>query len=85
LGNKKEHHFIEQELEDEDKEIIREVFSKEIVPKLKKHQARRGNLCCEFAGHQYKNWTIRFTSVGSGFDIAEFEYDEEACEIDLDL
>jgi len=85
VENKKEHIFLEQELEDEDKEFIREVFSEEIVPKLIRYQARTGNLSCEFAGQQYRHWTIRFTSVGSGFDIAEFEYDEEACELDLDL
>ena len=42
-------------------------------------------LNCEFAGEQYRNWNIRFKSVGSGFDIVEFEYDEEGCGIDLDL
>lgn len=61
------------------------MFAEEMVPKLQRLQARTGNLSCEFAGREYKNWTLRFVSKGSGFGIAEFEYDEEACALDLDL
>ena len=73
------------ELSDDDKDHIREVFFEEIEQKLRNSHARLGTLNCEFAGEQYRNWNIRFKSVGSGFDIVEFEYDEEGCGIDLDL
>jgi hypothetical protein len=43
-----------------------------------------GTLSCEFAGEQYKHWTLRFRSVGSDFEIVEFEYDEDADNLDLD-
>ena len=72
-------------LDDDDKDCIREVFFEDIVPKLFKLDARLGTLNCQFAGEQYKNWNILFRSAGSGFDIVEFEYDEEGCGIDLDL
>ena len=76
---------IIKELSDEDRDHIREVFDVEMVPKLKKSHARLGMLNCDFAGEQYKFWNVQFKSVGSDFDIVEFEYDEEGCGIDLEL
>jgi hypothetical protein len=73
------------ELEDDDKLLISDLFFEEIVPKLKKLGARLGTVSCEFAGTRYKSWNIRFNSMGSGFDIVEFEYDEESRGMDLDL
>ena len=72
-------------LSDDDRELIISVFHEEIVPKLKRLQARTGNLSCAFAGPRYEKWTVRFTSRGSSFDIADIEYDEDACGIDLDV
>ena len=74
-----------QELTDDDREHIRKLFDDEVVPKLTKFGARTGNLSCEFAGKEYRNWMIQFISVGSDFEIVEFEYDEEGEGIDLDL
>jgi hypothetical protein len=76
---------MKAELTDEGKSEIREIFSEEIVPKLKKLDARLGTISCEFAGTQYANWMIRFRSRGEEFEIVDFEYDEEAAGIDLDL
>ena len=56
-----------------------------IVPKLAKLQARTGILSCQFAGDRYRNWTIQFKETGSGFEILDFEYDEDAEGMDLDL
>ena len=83
---KEEDHFkLVDELDDDDKAYIRDVFFEHIVPKLIKCDARLGNLSCEFAGEKYKNWMIQFQSKRSGFDIVEFEYDEDGESIDLDL
>jgi hypothetical protein len=73
------------ELTDEEKIEIQEIFSVEIVPKLKKLSARLGTISCEFAGPQYTNWMIQFRSRGEDFEIVDFEYDEEGAGIDLDL
>ena len=73
------------ELDEEDLAHIREIFYEDMVPKLIKYDARLGNLSCEFAGEQYKNWILQFQSKGSDFEIVEFEYDEEGDNIDLDL
>lgn len=73
------------ELSDEDQEHIRTVFHEEVAPKLMKLDARLGSLSCEFAGGQFRNWTIQFKSVGDDFQIVDFEYDEEGAGIDLDL
>ena len=73
------------ELADEDQEQIREIFYDRVAPKLAKLDARTGTISCEFAGQAYRHWTIRFESAGSGFNIVEFEYDEDAVTIDLDL
>ena len=73
------------ELGDEEKDHIRTVFFEDIAPKLMKLHARTGTISCEFAGNQYRKWTIHFNSRGSGFEIVGFEYDEDAEGIDLDL
>ena len=66
------------ELDDDDKVYITDIFLEDIVPKLRKMQARIGTINCDFAGEQYKNWVIHFKSTRSGFDIVDFEYDEES-------
>ena len=76
---------IKAELTDEEKLEIQEIFSEEIVPKLKKLDARLGTISCEFAGPQYANWMIQFRSRGEEFEIVDFEYDEGVAAIDLDL
>jgi len=85
MGKKEGQIKLVEELDDDDKIYITEVFFEHIVPKLIKCDARLGNLSCEFAGEKYKNWMIRFQSKGSDFDIVEFEYDEDGESIDLDL
>ncbi|MDY7036158.1 MAG: hypothetical protein SV375_08370 [Thermodesulfobacteriota bacterium] len=72
-------------LTDEDQEHIRIIFHECITPKLIKLDARLGILNCKFAGERYQNWNVQFKSVGSDFDIVDFEYDEEGCGIDLDI
>ena len=67
------------------KDLITDIFDDVIVPKLRKLNARIGNLNCGFAGEEYKNWNLNFRSVGSDFVIVEFEYDEDCDGINLDL
>lgn len=74
---------LSHELSHEDQMHIRSVFQEEIVPKLIKYEARIGNLNCGFAGEKYKNWSLQFKSVGSSFEITEFECDEAGNSIDL--
>ncbi len=74
-----------EQLSDEERDLLREIFFDQVVPKLIRLNARTGVIGCEFAGPRYCNWQIRFKSRGSDFDIVEFEYDEEATGIDLDL
>jgi len=85
LGGEMVSDAIKAELTDEEKIEIQEIFSVEIVPKLKKLDARLGTISCEFAGPQYTNWMIQFRSRGEDFEIVDFEYDEEGAGIDLDL
>jgi hypothetical protein len=73
------------ELDDEEKGYIRAAFFEEVAPKLRRLHARKGSISCEFAGIQYRKWTIQFDSKGSDFGILSFEYDEDAGSIDLDL
>jgi hypothetical protein len=73
------------QLDEEDQEYIRDLFYREIVPKLIKLHARNGMVGCEFAGPRFSQWQIQFRSRGQDFDIVDFEYDEEGCSIDLDL
>lgn len=73
------------QLGEEDEAHIRDLFHREIAPKLVRLQARNGVLGCDFAGPRFSHWQIHFRSRGGSFDIVEFEYDEEGCGIDLDL
>ena len=72
-----------RELTDDDRSHIATVFHEEISPRLALMDARSGNLNCAFAGTEYQNWVIQFRSVGSDFDIVEFEYDEESRDVNL--
>ncbi|RLB11343.1 MAG: hypothetical protein DRG39_04350 [Deltaproteobacteria bacterium] len=73
-----------EELSEEDKAIIRERFEKEICPKLTMKMAGRiGVLNCGFAGKRYKDWNIIFRAIGDGFEIIDFEYDEESREVEF--
>jgi hypothetical protein len=74
-----------RDLTDEDKDHIRGVFREDIVPRLVKLHARRGNIGCDFAGPEYRKWVIQFTSRGEDFEIVDFEYDEDGVGMDLDL
>lgn len=85
MSDMKELNHASYELDDGDRVTITDLFFEEIVPKLRKLDARTGTLNCEFAGEEYKNWSIHFRSAGSGFDIVEFEYDEEGAGMDLDF
>lgn len=76
---------IPQELSYEERERIKDLFFSEIEPKLKKIDARLGNINCGFAGEEYHNWVIEFKSVGDGFEIVNIEYDPDADTIDIDL
>ncbi|OPX36096.1 MAG: hypothetical protein B1H12_07825 [Desulfobacteraceae bacterium 4484_190.2] len=78
MTGEKIHTDLQHELDDDDKVFITEIFFEEIVKKLKRMDARIGTLNCDFAGDQYKNWNIHFKSRGSGFDIVDFEYDEDS-------
>ena len=72
------------ELDDDARFHIEQVFHDTIAPVLRMRQARIGALSCEFAGARYTHWVIRFESVGSGFVIRDYHYDEDACGIDLE-
>ena len=74
-----------EELGEDDREHIRAVFHEEVVPRLARLDARLGNVNCVFAGEAYRNWAVRFRSVGSDFEIVEFERDEGGEALDLDL
>ncbi len=73
------------ELDVEDRAYIGELFHHEIVPKLRRLDARIGVVNCSFAGEKYKNWNIVFRSDKSGYEIVDFEYDEDSDSINLDL
>ncbi len=73
------------ELSDHDQAHVRTLFHEEVEPKLMKLGARLGTLSCGFAGEQFRNWTVRFRSVGNDLEIVEFEYDEDGAELDLDV
>jgi hypothetical protein len=74
-----------EELDDDCRAHIRMVFHDEVVPKLQRLDARLGNLECSFAGQRYRNWVLQFKSIGSDFEIVDFEYDADADSMDLDL
>ena len=75
----------QHELDDDDKARITEAFYNAIVKKLEKLHALNGIITCGFAGEQHKSWNIHFSSVGSDFDIVDFEYDEDGTGMDFDL
>ena len=77
--------YMKDGLTDEEKSEIQQLFSEEIVPKLRKLDARLGTISCEFAGPQYAKWMIQFRSRGDEFEIVDFEYDEMGAGMDLDL
>ena len=81
---KKTHTDLQHELDDDDKAFITEIFFEKVVAKLKRIDARIGTLNCDFAGDQYKNWNIHFKSKGPGFEIVDFEYDEDSYGFSLD-
>jgi len=84
MTGKKTHTDLQHELDDDDKAFITEIFFEEIVKKLQRMDARIGTLNCDFAGDKYKNWNIQFKSKGQGFEIVDFEYDEDSCGFSLD-
>jgi hypothetical protein len=84
MTGKKTHTDLQHELDDDDKAFITEIFFEEVVKKLKRIDARIGTLNCDFAGDQYKNWNITFKSKGPGFEIVDFEYDEDSYGFSLD-
>jgi len=75
---------LKYELDDQDKACITEIFFEKIIAKLHRMDARIGTLNCDFAGDQYKNWNIHFKSKGPGFEIIDFEYDEDSYGFSLD-
>ena len=85
MKHDKTHRHTSPELTEDEQDRIREVFLEEIVPKLARLQARNGVVGCEFAGPQYENWQVQFRSSGDGFEIVDFEYDEEGGGFDLEL
>ncbi len=72
-------------LDEDEKLFLTEAFQEEIVPRLVRLGARLGTINCGFAGEKYEKWNICFKSVGSGFMISDFEFDEHGASIDLDL
>jgi hypothetical protein len=72
-------------LNDNDLAHIMEMFHEVLTPKLVRLHARMGTISCEFAGEQFRHWVIQFRSAGSGFEIEEIEYDEDAVGMDFDL
>ncbi len=73
------------ELGEKDKAAISEVFYNKIMSKLQNLSARTGTLNCTFADKKYETWNILFRSTAFGFEIVDFEYDENSVGIDLDL
>jgi hypothetical protein len=70
-------------LHEDDKLHITEIFHDDVEPRLMRMHARTGNISCEFAGEQYKNWVIEFKSTRYGFEIVDFEYDENSRSFEL--
>lgn len=84
MTGKKNHTDLQHELDDDDKAFITKIFFEEIVAKLKRMDARIGTLNCDFAGKGYGNWNIHFKSRGTGFEIVDFEYDEDSFGFNLE-
>ncbi len=70
-------------LDDDDRYHITEIFEGEIADRLLGMDAKSGNISCEFAGHQYRNWVLEFTSSRWGLKIVDFEYDENTRSFNL--
>ena len=83
MGGKENKIHPKDVLDENDRLLITEIFYDDIEPRLMKMQARIGTINCEFAGEQYENWVIEFRSTRSGFEIVEFEYDENSRSFDL--
>ena len=75
--------ILKQELEDDDKVHIIELFEEDIAARLMQMDARSGNISCEFAGPPYRNWVIEFKSSRWGLEIVGFEYDEDTRSFNL--
>ena len=74
---------LKGELEDDHKLHITECFEKDIAARLMQMDARCGNISCEFAGAQYRNWVLEFKSSRWGLEIVDFEYDEDTRSFNL--
>ena len=74
---------INKDLDDDDKMHITEIFHEDVEQRLMRMNARAGNINCEFAGEQYRNWVIEFKSTRYGFEIVDFEYDENSRSFEL--
>ena len=74
---------VKPALDDDDKAHIAEVFDEDVIPRLMIMQARAGNINCDFAGAEYKNWVIEFRTNRFGFEIVDFEYDEDSRSFEL--
>ena len=74
---------IKDALDEDDKLHITEIFHEDVEPRLMRMNARAGNINCEFAGVQYKNWVVEFKSTRYGFEIVDFEYDENSRSFEL--
>ena len=75
--------ILKRELEDDDKVHIIELFEEDIAARLMQMDARSGNISCEFAGSQYRNWVLQFRSSRWGLEIVDFEYDEDTRSFNL--
>jgi hypothetical protein len=72
-----------QTLDDDDKIRITEIFESDVAARLMQMDAKCGNISCEFAGPQYRNWVLEFKSSRWGLEIVGFEYDEETRSFNL--
>ena len=77
--------LVRPALDDDDKAHIADVFDEDIVPRLMIMHARAGNINCDFAGAEYKNWVVEFRSTRFGFEIVDFGYDEDSRSFELAL
>lgn len=83
MNGKMDQTHLKNELDDDDKIHITEIFNDDVVPRLMRMDARIGNINCKFAGEKYENWVIEFKSTRSGFEIVDFEYDEDSRSFEL--
>lgn len=83
MSKKNDQTSDERTLREEDRLHIAGIFHEDIAPRLMKMGARTGSITCDFAGEQYKNWLITFRPTRAGFEIVDFEYDDDARSIQL--